>query len=83
MSGLLPAVPALVVVACLVLFVVGLRLLRSDAVDGLEVGDLALLRLEQRRDATGRGPLQPARPARRAPAAAGAWARCWRRGSSA
>jgi len=56
-SGLLSAVPALVVVACAALFVVGVRLLRSDAVDGLEVGDLALLRLEQRRDVTGRGPL--------------------------
>lgn len=58
MNALLPALPGLVVVLCVALFVVGLRLLRSDAVEGLEVGDLALLRAEQRRDAIGRGPLE-------------------------
>lgn len=58
MSLLLPAVPGLVVVSCVALFVLGMRLLRSDAVEGLEVGDLTLLRTEQRKDAQGRGPLE-------------------------
>ncbi len=57
MSALLVAVPALVVVGCLVLFVAGLRALRADPVDGLEVDDLVLLRETQRREAAGLGPL--------------------------
>lgn len=58
MTTLLVAVPALVVVACLALFVVGLRGLRADPVDGLEVDDLVLLRESRRREAAGLGPLQ-------------------------
>lgn len=58
MTGLLVAVPALVVVACLALFVVGLRGLRADPVDGLEVDDLVLLRESRRREAAGLGPTQ-------------------------
>ena len=58
MTALLGAIPALVVVACLVLFVVGFRNLRADPVDGLEVGDLVLLRDTQRQGAEGLGPLQ-------------------------
>lgn len=58
MSALLPALPGLVVVACVALFAVGVRFLRSDAVEGLEVADLALLRQEQRKDAVGRGPVE-------------------------
>lgn len=57
MSGLLVAVPALVVIGCLVLFVLGLRSLRADPVDGLEVDDLVLLRESSRREAAGLGPL--------------------------
>ena len=58
MTALLVAAPALVVVACLVLFVLGLRSLRADPVDGLEVDDLVLLRDSQRQGAAGVGPLQ-------------------------
>ena len=52
------AAPALVVVACLALFVLGFRNLRADPVDGLEVDDLVLLRDSQRQGAAGMGPLQ-------------------------
>lgn len=58
MSALLLAVPALVVVGCLALFVVGMRLMRTDAVEGLDVGDLTLLRDRDRSTAAGQGPLQ-------------------------
>ena len=58
MTALLVAAPALVVVACLVLFVLGFRSLRADPVDGLEVDDLVLLRDSQRQEAAGMGPLQ-------------------------
>ena len=58
MTALLVAAPALVVVACLVLFVLGFRGLRADPVDGLEVDDLVLLRDSQRQGAAGMGPLQ-------------------------
>lgn len=58
MTALLVAAPALVVVACLVLFVLGFRNLRADPVDGLEVDDLVLLRDSQRQEAAGMGPLQ-------------------------
>lgn len=58
MTQVLPAVPGLVVVACVALFALGLRLLRSDAVDGLEVEDLALLKPQERRSAQGRGPIE-------------------------
>ena len=58
MNALLPAVPALAVVGCLALFVAGMRLLRTDAVDGLDVEDLTLLRDRERsRTAAGQGPL--------------------------
>lgn len=58
MSALLVAVPALVVVAAMALFVAGFRSLRADPVDGLEVDDLVLLRDSQRQEAAGLGPLQ-------------------------
>jgi tight adherence protein C len=58
MSALLPAVPALAVVGCVVLFVAGMRLLRTDAVEGLDVGDLTLLRDRERSRIAGQGPLQ-------------------------
>ncbi|WP_380164483.1 type II secretion system F family protein [Jannaschia sp. R86511] len=58
MTPLLPAVPGLVVVACVALFALGVRLLRSDAVEGLEVEDLALLKPQERRRAEGRGPVE-------------------------
>lgn len=58
MTALLVAAPAVVVVACLALFVVGLRSLRADPVDGLEVDDLILLREAQRERAQGLGPMQ-------------------------
>jgi tight adherence protein C len=57
-TALLVAAPALVVVGCLALFVVGLRNLRADPVDGLEVDDLVLLRESQRQEARGLGPMQ-------------------------
>jgi tight adherence protein C len=55
MSTLLPAVPALVMVGCIALFLLGLRRLRADAVDGLDVDDLVLLREPSR--GRGRGAL--------------------------
>lgn len=55
---LLPTVPGLVLVACVALFALGVQLLRSDAVEGLEVEDLALLRPSQQRAARGRGPVE-------------------------
>jgi tight adherence protein C len=56
-TALLVAVPALVVVGCMVLFVVGYRGLRGDPVDGLEVEDLVLLKDAQRSQARAAGPL--------------------------
>ncbi len=55
---LLSAVPAMVVVGCLVLFVVGLRAMRADPVAGLDVDDLVLLREGERERAGGLGPLE-------------------------
>lgn len=57
MTALLVAVPALVVVGCMVLFALGYRGLRGDPVDGLEVEDLVLLKTAQQDKARGRGPL--------------------------
>ncbi len=58
MRTLLVAVPALVVVGCLVLFVLGYRGLRGDPIDGLEVEDLRLLKgATQKASAQGQGPL--------------------------
>ncbi|MFC3689738.1 type II secretion system F family protein [Aquipuribacter hungaricus] len=57
MTALVSAVPALAVVACLAVFVAGLRLLRADPLEGLDVGDLALLRAEQRAAVTQDRPL--------------------------
>lgn len=57
MSTVIPAVPALVAVLCVFLFFRGLRLMRSADVEGLDVGDLVLLSTEQRKKATGGGPL--------------------------
>ena len=56
MSVLVPLVPGLVALAVVVLLVRGWMLLRSDAVEGLQVGDLVLLRAEQGR-AGGVGPI--------------------------
>ena len=57
MIALLTAIPALVLVSCLALFAIGLRALRADPVDGLDVDDLVLLRETQRRQARGLGPI--------------------------
>jgi tight adherence protein C len=57
LAVLIPLVPALVALTSVVLFVRGWQLLRSDAIEGLEVHDLVLLRTEQRDEAVGRGPL--------------------------
>lgn len=57
MTALLVAVPALVVVGCMALFVVGYRGLRGDPVDGLEVDDLVLLKDAQRSQARAAGPI--------------------------
>lgn len=57
MRALLVAVPALVVVAAMVVFAVGFRAMRGDPVDGLEVEDLVLLKEAKREEATGLGPL--------------------------
>ncbi len=57
MTALLVAVPALVVVGCMALLVVGYRGLRGDPVDGLEVGDLVLLKESERARAKGAGPI--------------------------
>jgi tight adherence protein C len=56
-TALLPLVPALVAVFGVVLFFQGWRLLRSDHVEGLDLGDLMLLSGEQRRQVTGAGPI--------------------------
>jgi tight adherence protein C len=56
-AALLATVPGLVAVACVALFAVGMRAMRADPVDGLDVGDLVLLRDEQRRRAARGGPL--------------------------
>ena len=52
--SLLPAAGAALAA---VLFLVGWRMMRSDAIEGLDVGDLVLLRGEQRREVVGGGPL--------------------------
>jgi tight adherence protein C len=57
LGAALPLVPALVAVFGVALFFQGWRLLRSDHVEGLDLGDLMLLNGEQRRQATGTGPL--------------------------
>lgn len=55
MSVVIPLVPAAVCLVAVLLFVRGWRLLRSDGMVGLDVGDLVLLRKEQ--PPTRRGPL--------------------------
>jgi tight adherence protein C len=58
MNGTLVVVlPALGAAAAVLLVLGGWRLARSDAIDGLDVADLVLLRPEQRNDVVGRGPL--------------------------
>jgi tight adherence protein C len=57
LSAAIPLIPALVAVFGVVLFFQGWRLLRSDHVEGLDVGDLMLLRGEQRRAGSAGGPL--------------------------
>lgn len=54
---LVPVVPATVMLAAVLLFFTGWRLLRSDAIAGLEVADLVLLRREQRTAAGAMGPI--------------------------
>jgi tight adherence protein C len=56
-TALLATVPGLVAVACVALFALGMRAMRADPVDGLDVGDLLLLRDERRRRAARQGPL--------------------------
>ncbi|ADG75453.1 Type II secretion system F domain protein [Cellulomonas flavigena DSM 20109] len=51
-------IAGLVAAASVVLFLVGWRAMRADALDGLAVEDLALLRDEQRRRAEGQSPLE-------------------------
>lgn len=51
-----PLIPAFVALTAIVLFLYGLRLVRSDAVEGLDVEDLLLLRGEQTTASAG-GPL--------------------------
>lgn len=57
LGAALPLVPAAVAAIAVVLFFQGWRLLRSTHVEGLDVGDLVLLSGEQRRRASGGGPL--------------------------
>lgn len=57
MNVLLYAVPGLVLVVCVALFAVGLRAMRADPVDGLDVGDLVLLRQDPRQLGPRSGPL--------------------------
>ncbi|MBE7699035.1 type II secretion system F family protein [Oerskovia sp. Sa1BUA8] len=57
MTAALVLVTAALAAAAVVLLLVGLREVRSDALDILHVDDLELLRKEQRRRAQGEGPL--------------------------
>ena len=54
---LVVGLPAAAAAVAVLLVVTGWRLVRSDAIEGLDVADLVLLRGEQRDDAVGRGPL--------------------------
>jgi tight adherence protein C len=56
-GALVVVLPALGAAVAALLLVSGWRLARSDAIEGLDVADLMLLRGEQRADVTGRGPL--------------------------
>jgi tight adherence protein C len=56
-GSLVVLLPALGAAAAVLLVATGWRLARSDAIEGLDVADLVLLRAEQRADVTGRGPL--------------------------
>lgn len=53
MTDMLPGLPALGALLAVVIFVAGLRMVRSDVVDGLDAGDLRLLQEERRREARG------------------------------
>lgn len=53
-----PAIPAFVLLVLISVFVVGVRMMRSDATDRLAVEDLVLLRPEQRREAGRLSPLE-------------------------
>lgn len=57
LSAVIPLIPALIAAFCLGLFFYGWRLLRSDHVAGLDVGDLVLLSGEERRRVAGSGPI--------------------------
>jgi tight adherence protein C len=57
-SALIAAVPGLVAVAAVALFVHGVGLMRSHPMEGLDVADLVLLRAEQRAEVQGRRPLE-------------------------
>jgi tight adherence protein C len=56
-GAVIPVIPALIGAFCVALFFRGWRLMRSTEVEGLDVGDLVLLSSEQRRQATGGGPI--------------------------
>jgi len=56
-AALVVVLPAAAAALAVLLVVAGWRLARSDAIEGLDVADLVLLRGEQRDDAVGRGPL--------------------------
>ena len=51
MTQMLPVLPALGALLAYLIFAVGLRMLRSDVVEGLDAGDLALLSQERQREA--------------------------------
>jgi tight adherence protein C len=57
LEALIPIIPAAVALVAAILFFAGWRLLRSNAIAGLEVDDLVLLRQEQRTEAGVGGPL--------------------------
>ncbi|WP_229665839.1 type II secretion system F family protein [Ornithinimicrobium pekingense] len=50
---MIPGLPALGALLAFLIFVAGLRMVRSDVVDGLDAGDLRLLQEERQREARG------------------------------
>ena len=57
LTALIPVIPGIVALACVLILLHGWRLLRSDAMAELEVADLVLLRGQDRRGPVGSGPL--------------------------
>ncbi|GGK80496.1 membrane protein [Ornithinimicrobium pekingense] len=53
MNDMIPGLPALGALLAFLIFVAGLRMVRSDVVDGLDAGDLRLLQEERQREARG------------------------------